>query len=427
MAQIASQNAPSPSLVVPHFIFGGFTWLAAAGLISLFPEAFIGHYFNPKLLAIAHLLALGWITMVIFGALYQLIPVVMEVKLYSERLAAAAFVLLGLAAVLLAVMFWRFQLDALMHVSALLAITAVLLFSINVMATARRSTKKTVEQDFILTAVLWLVFTVAAGATLAFNLRHAFLSTPHLELLKLHAHAGIVGWFIQLIMGVGSRLLPMFMVSHGLDSRKLHLAYYAVNGGLLAGILALGLQWRPGVLAGIAGVVAGLLLFLSFLWEAYRKRVKKQLDIGMKQSALAFVLLLFPLVLVVVLSLPAGFLKNITVPAVIAYGAALLLGFITALIMGQTYKTLPFIVWLKVYRSLVGKGKTPLPRDLYSERAANIQLWAFAAGFSVLLAGILLQRPGLISAGGLLLLLSATFYNFNILKVVFKPYKKFKP
>lgn len=39
--------------------------------------------------------------------------------------------------------------------------------------------------------------------------------------LKLHAHAGIVGWFIQLITGVGSRLLPMFMASYGLDSRNL--------------------------------------------------------------------------------------------------------------------------------------------------------------------------------------------------------------
>ncbi len=418
MAQIASQNAPSPSVVIPHFIFGGFTWLAAAALIALFPEAFIGHYFNPKLLALTHLLALGWITMAIFGALYQLIPVVMEVKLYSERLAGAAFILLGLGAVLLAAAFWRFQLDWLMHLAAGLVVAAVVSFAVNVMATARRSAKRTIERDFILTAALWLLFTVAAGVLLAFNLVHAFLRTPHLELLKLHAHAGIVGWFLQLIMGVGSRLLPMFMVSHRLDSRKLYWAYYAVNGGLLAGILGLGLPWSPGVPAGVAAVGAGVLLFLSFLWEAYRKRVKKQLDIGMRHSALAFILLLLPLALIVPLSLPAGRPDNITAPLAVAYGAALLLGFITSLIMGQTYKTLLFIVWLKAYRGRIGMGKTPLPKDLYAERAANVQLWLFAAGFSVLMGGTLLQQPVAISAAGLLLFLSTLFYNFNLLKIV---------
>lgn len=405
-------------MVISHFIFGGFTWLVAAGLIIFFPEAFIGHYFNPKLLALTHLLALGWITMVIFGALYQLIPVIMEVKLYSERMALAAFVLLGLGGVLLAAAFWQFHLGLLMYISAALIVAAVVLFSVNVLFTSRRSAKKTIERDFILTATLWLLFTVAAGITLAFNLTHAFLSTPHIELLKLHAHAGIVGWFIQLIMGVGSRLLPMFMVAHGLNFRKLHWAYYALNGGLLTGILALGIQWTPGVLIGTVGVAFGIVLFLAFLWEAYHKRAKKQLDIGMRQSALAFLILLFPLLLAFLFFLPAGFLEVAAAPAGIAYGSALILGFITSLIMGQTYKTLPFIVWLKVYRGRVGRGKTPLPKDLYSERVANIQLWLFSAGFLALAVGVLLQAASLVSAAGLLLFLSAALYDFNLLKIV---------
>ena len=50
------------------------------------------------------------------------------------------------------------------------------------------------------------------------------------------------------------------------------------------------------------------------------------------------------------------------------YGMSILLGFITSLILGQAYKTLPFIIWLQRYQKLVGKVKTPLPKDLYSEK-----------------------------------------------------------
>jgi len=83
MNQIASQNAPSPKVVLPHYIFGGLVLLVVTMLIIYHPDAFVQHFFNPELLAITHLLVLGWITMVIFGALYQLLPVIMEVKLYS--------------------------------------------------------------------------------------------------------------------------------------------------------------------------------------------------------------------------------------------------------------------------------------------------------------------------------------------------------
>jgi len=100
------------------------------------------------------------------------------------------------------------------------------------------------------------------------------------------------------------------------------------------------------------------------------------------------------------------------------------LGFITSLILGQTYKTLPFIIWLKVYRNRVGKGKIPLPKELYSEKIATIQLWSFSAGFIVLLAGIFLQNISLVRIGGIILVLTVLLYNYNSLKIILhKPIK----
>lgn len=417
--QLASQNAPSPDIVIPHFVLGGLTWLCATLLITFSPEAFTQHYFNPKLLSITHLLVLGWITMVIFGALYQLIPVIMEVKLFSQKLAISSLAFLATGTILLSTAFWQFKLGLLTHIAATFIIIAVILFGINVFSTAHQSHKESIERDFILTSIIWLFFTVAAGFTLALNLTDPFLSPPHIELLKLHAHAGIAGWFLQLILGVSSRLLPMFMVSHHLTMQKLKLAYYLINAGLITGIISLYLQERTITIVSVLILISGIISFLSFLTEAYKKRIKKILDIGMKQSLMSFLILLVPLILVIVLFFDFLLPDEITVPLSIAYGSALLLGFITSLIMGQTYKTLPFIVWLKVYRQKVGKGKIPLPKDLYSEKALNVQLWLFASGFIVLFGGILTGKDIAISIAGAILFCSVLLYNFNIFKIIF--------
>jgi cbb3-type cytochrome oxidase subunit 1 len=50
------------------------------------------HYFNPKTLAITHLMALGWGTMIILGASHQLLPVLIEGKLDSYLLALLSFI-----------------------------------------------------------------------------------------------------------------------------------------------------------------------------------------------------------------------------------------------------------------------------------------------------------------------------------------------
>ena len=425
MNQIASQNAPSPKVVVPHFIFGALTWLVVTLLIVFHPVVFTQHFFNAELLAITHLLTLGWITMVIFGALYQLLPVILEVKLYSETPAKISFVLLGSGTLLLAFAFWQFSFGTLMFIAGVLIVTSVGLFAANVLLTAHSSDKKVIERTFIISSVLWLLFTVLAGLALAVNLRHPFLKVSHVELLKLHAHAGIVGWFIQLIIGVSSKLLPMFMVAHNVNTKKLNFTFYAINIGLPIGIVSLFLQFKIGVVFSVALVVVGIASYLSFLVEAYKKRVKKQLDIGMKQSVLSFAILVIPVFLIFTLLLNFNFLKTLTIPLSVAYGSAIIIGFITSLVMGQTYKTLPFIVWLKVYRGKVGKVVLPLPKDLYSEKVATMQVWLFAIGFGLLLIGISATSTTLVIISGIFLLLSVTLYNFNILKIVLhKPKNK---
>lgn len=418
MDAVTGKNAPGASLVLVHFFAGGICLLAAVLLLTLFPEMLSGHYFSPKLLAVTHLLVLGWITMIIFGALYQLVPVIFEVKLFSERLGYAAFGFLLSGAVLLGYSFWNFELGLLINVAGSAVVSAVILFAILICATAIRSAKRGIERDFIMTALIWLLFTVVAGLLLAINLAHPFLEVSHVQLLKLHAHAGMIGWIFQLIMGVGSKLLPMFMISGNLSKGKLNWAYYFLNGGLISGIVCLYIGWSTGVMLSAIVAFIGVIFFLAFIALAYRNRIRKKLDVMMKQSLLSFITLIVPVVVLVTLFYNNPMEDHGTPTLSVGYGVAIILGFITQLIMGQTLKTLPFIVWLSVYRSRVGKEKTPLPKDLYSERLAILQTWVYASGFAILMFGTIIANDFIIRIGALTLILAVWIYNFNVLKVI---------
>ncbi len=418
MQHLAGQNAPSPFVVVPHFAIGAAFWLVVSLLIVLFPDSLSQHFFNPKLLAMTHLLVLGFITMVIFGALYQLIPVIMEEKLHSEKLAISSLFTLTSGTIFLAYSFWNSSFNNLLFFSAFLLLLSVILFAVNVFKTGLKSVKKNTEKKFIVTSLLWLLFTVLIGVLMTLNLVFPFLKISHLEVLKLHAHVGIIGWILQLIIGVGSKLLPMFMVSHNLNEKKLKIAYYLINIGLIVGTISVFLEIGFFVNLSVIVVIIGVLSFLSFIYEAFSKRIKKKLDIGMKQTLIAFLTFVISLFLVLLIISKISIFESISIQLNISYIVFLLVGFISSLIMGQTYKTLPFIIWLKVYRNKLGKGKIPLPIELYSRNIATAQLLMFILGFFILMIGIVITENGCIRLGASFLLLSILLYNYNIYKII---------
>jgi len=80
-------RVPSPLLPLAYLVSAAAAFLVGAlGIGWLAPEL-AGHYYHPRLLALTHTVTLGWITLAIMGASYQLIPIVLEQPIWSERLA----------------------------------------------------------------------------------------------------------------------------------------------------------------------------------------------------------------------------------------------------------------------------------------------------------------------------------------------------
>ena len=419
MSVINSSNAPDVSVVKPHFIFGAISLLILSVMIVLADFNLLEAYFNAKILAITHMAVLGWASMIVFGALYQLIPVVFETSLYSEKLAKFTFWMLGFSVLFLTYSFWVGAFSTLLIYASLLTFSALLLFVINVILSYRNSKKKNISSKFVITAIFWLAATELVGTLIAFNFKYNFLTEIHLHYLKIHATIGLIGWFLLLIIGVGSTLIPMFLVSHQLNENKLKKSYILINVGLLA----LFLNWIIINYTFISPlfwlfIAMGVLFFLSFIYDAYNKRIRKKLDIGMKHTMISMLSVFLPIIISLIVMMGFGMEETMLLRVTTLYGFTIIFGFITTLILGQTFKTLPFVIWLEKYKGLVGKTKTPLPRELYSENIAKGQFYLYLLFIVCMILGLILNSILMIRVGGYTLLVVALLYNINVFKIV---------
>lgn len=414
------QNPGLFRIVVTHYMVAAFCFLILSIMMLFSVKAFAGHYFHPQILAITHMAALGWGTMIILGASYQLIPVVLETDLYSERLAWISFALFLPGLIALIYSFWVFVPGIHMQCGAILLLLAVSLFTVNVYLTAKKKKQETIQEDFIFSACICLCLTVALGAALVFNFTMPIFPQDHLHFLKLHAHLGLIGWFLLMLIGVSSKLVPMFLVSSYQNTKLLTFSYYLIVGALLYFLVdsyIFGLSFRTYLIFTIGA--AGIACYLLFILKCLRSRIRKHIDLPMLNSFLSFILLK-----IATLTVPFIIyfhLKNnpLTIRFSMIYGEFMLMGWITALILGQTFKTLPFIVWVKHYEHLTGKFQTPMPADLFADNLLKAQTVSYLVFCLTFMPGCYFVFLPLIYIGIAALIVTATLYLSNIFVVLF--------
>lgn len=405
-------------VVLPFYVYAALSFLAATVLLLFSTNAFTQHYFHPNTLAITHTMALGWGTMIILGASHQLVPVLVEAKLYSNSLAYVSFVLAAIGIPLLVYSFFQFQFNWPAQMGAILINAAVISFLVNMAVSILQSKSENVHAVFVFTAAAWLLVTTLIGLLLVCNFTRSILPNDSLHYLSLHAHIGIVGWFLLLVIGVGSRLIPMFLISKYNNTKRLWTIYYLMNAALISFIVFF-LCSLPAwlYLLPVAAVLLALMLFAQFCYKAYQQRIRKLVDEQMKISLLSVAMMLLPIVFLIVLMVLL-LLSSATTKLVLAYGFSIFFGWLTAIILGMTFKTLPFIVWNKVYHNKAGLGKTPSPKDLFSTKVFNSMGIAYLFGFVFFAAGILLANTIVLQAATILLLIAAVLYNWNIIAML---------
>ena len=406
-------------VVLPFYGYAAIAFFVGTLLLLLSASDITNHYSHPHTLAITHVMALGWGTMMILGASHQLVPVLIEGRLYSHKLAYTSFILSGLGIPLLAYGLYVSDFGWPAKWGGRLVILAIITYLINLAVSMKKSKHENVHAIFVFTAALWLLATVTAGLVLVYNFTYPLLPKGSLSYLPLHAHTGVVGWFLLLVMGVGSRLIPMFLISKYNNTRQLWSIYGLLNGGLLAFVFIFFYAGSKSLLGiPLLAVSAAIVLFGNFCYRSYRQRIRKKVDEQMQVSLLSVLMMLLPVIFLVLIIILLVISPKENISLVTTYGFIIFFGWITAIILGMTFKTLPFIVWNKVYHHLAGKGKTPNPKDLFSNTVFKWMSIVYILGIVLFTAGILLHITIILQFAAALLLLTSLLYNWNVIKLL---------
>lgn len=404
-------------VITPFYIYAALSFLAATLLLFFSSASFTKHYFHPDILTITHVMALGWGTMMVMGAGHQLVPVLIEGKLHSTTLAMGSFFTAAVGIPLLALGFYHFTFGWMAQAGGWLVLISILCFLVNIAISMSKGTRDNVHAVFVMTGIFWLFLTAIVGLLLVYNFNISLLSMSSLHYLPLHAHMGIVGWFLLVIMGVGSRLIPMFMISKYDNTKTLWWIYGLINGGLL--LFFTSFLFLPSIytdLISLAAVLAAIILFISFCRKAYKARIRKKLEPQIKISLASGWMMLIPILIIAIIL--AIVWSATPVKLVMVYGFVIFFGWITAMILGMAFKTLPFILWNKKFHAKAGTGKTPNPRELFSKPIFVWMTGFYGAGFILFIAGILISYVLLLKFGAALLILTAILYNINIFRML---------
>ncbi len=396
---LVTSNAPPLVLPGEHFA-AAFTFFAvgALSLTIIAPELAAGTFVATRVAAVVHLFTLGFISTSIFGALYQFLPVAVGMPIRSQRLAHVTFVVLMLGIVAFVVGLAA-EIPRLVPMGGALVATAFALFAANLVATLRSARERSLTYWALAGAALYLVVTLGFGFALALNVATGFATAHRFDLLVSHIHVAVFGWVMLVMVGVGHRLLPMFLLSsHDATEVPAWIAVGALVVGCALVALPLGGVAR---LAGFGVSAVGVVAFLVQAALFYRHRKKKgDLDPGMR-LALAGLFGVGAALLLAPLAVLRG-LEDVTM--LTTYVFVLVVGGISLFVAGHYFKIVPFLVWYHRFGSKIGKGKLPRVVDLYSSKLATAALAGLALGVATTAAGILAKSVHLTRAGALVLL-----------------------
>ncbi|CAH1208707.1 hypothetical protein PAECIP111893_02873 [Paenibacillus plantiphilus] len=337
-----------------------------------------------------HLFVLGWATMLAMGAVYQLINVILQSKLYSERLGYAHYVCftVGLTGLLYGFLQGEVYYIALF---ATLAMVGILLFAWNMAVTLKRAAQWNAITISAACAVLYLVLTAISGMIMGINFATGFWGAYHEQIFHAHIWLGTIGWFGLLITGFSYKMLPMFYLAHHYPVRLQTISMLLWNAAVLFGTISFlsgggrWPQWSTLLLLALA-----IIIYNIHLLQIIRFRNKRNPGFGIRWSVYGSQTFAAVVIIALLYTLAAP-QQLFQAEFVLIAGWIYLGGWVSFTILGYASKIVPFLWWTHKYGKLVGKPGTPIMSALLNEKQVNIGLAAIAGSSLLLLSGLLWQ------------------------------------
>jgi hypothetical protein len=339
----------------------------------------------PETLVVVHLVAIGWLSLLMAGALLQFVPVLIARPVIGGRFAAPALLLLlvGLGCLLGGFVALSGALDlplVLLPAGGVMLLAGFGLFAAVLAVTLLCARPLPLPARFVATGLAALI----AAALVGFALTAALSSVVESPLLnrlvadgvELHAALGLGGWLSATAVGVSYRLFSMFLLAPEVERSTSRAAWWGAS--VAVGLVAVAVVF---VLSGFFGAAllfaAALLLTLvavvlygADILHIYRGRKRKQAELNIRASFAALGLLALSVLFLNVPALRAG-----DMVAAVVY--LFVFGWLTGLGLAQLYKIVAFLTWLEAYGPVLGRAPVPRVQDLVDERHAFILFFLY--------------------------------------------------
>jgi hypothetical protein len=413
------ERLPPRWLPLLYFGFAHLCLATAFAAVALDPHGAAGFFYHPRMVALVHLVTLGWITSSILGAVYMIGPMALRMPMPARAADRWAFGLFALGVTGMVIHFWIAEPQGMVW-SAGMVTLALLHVALRVLrGLAAAPIQRAVKLHFAL-GFLNLLGAASAGLLLGLDKVLHFLPGYVLTNVAAHAHLAALGWALMIVMGAGYRLLPMLLPAAMPGRSSLWASALLLEAGILglfAGLVARG-AWT-GFFALL--VVAGIAAFLrEVLWMVRNPRPSprelRRPDLGVVHIAQALLCLVLAagLGLLLAFSRPGAW----KVAAVLVYGVLGLVGFLGQMVIGVNARLLPLFSWLTAY---AGDGFRAVPPSPHATPHRALQGWTltlWSAGVPLLAAGLALDRAAWLTTAGWTLFAAVVLDGIGAVRVI---------
>lgn len=348
-----SLNTIPPILIPVRFFLTAplFGILAAILIMYYGPDIWLSRWL-PGSLALTHLLTLGFMMMVMIGALYQFIPVMVgqyipggEVRVFIIHLS----LILGTLSLASGFFFHNKVFYWMAFVFLCLSLS---LFALSLISLIMQKFQGQLIIFIIRILSFVLIMTIGFGLLMLLAYSYPDSGIAYRIYTDTHALWGLVGWVVLLIMAVSSQVIPMFFVTPEFSVRYLKiLSVLMLVTLMMISFSSIYISHFPNLVREILYVLVSieLVFFSTYTLRLIYYRKRKIPDTTIKFFSISLFSLLFVLVVWWAIHIwPNAQLAAYEIESEFVLGLFLIYGLALSAIIGMLQKIVPFLIYLNL-------------------------------------------------------------------------------
>jgi hypothetical protein len=398
MYGLSLDQAPPYRLPFLYYIFGVCYLVCAYILLFIFGSAIDSRYYY-EAIALTHIFTIGFFSHIMFGSLFQMVPVVMGVA-YNHVQIHAKIILFILNTGLLLFIFGFFSSKMmLIHSGALFLNIAFIYFSMISFTTLWKVEDKNATVKTFLVSFLFLFISIIVGMVIVIQHTNGFSS---IRFNEIHIVTIIFGWTFLLISGVSYKVIPMFYVTkeYPLFIKEHYFKFISVLIILFSILVVLDSSFSSMVKVAI-GISSAIFAVATIKLLKERKRPRRDTTINLWYFSMVN---LFVGSVLWILAVVFDF--DIDILLGIIFG----IGFLYGLINGMLYKIIPFLTWFHL--SSQGNFEAEMSQVILV-KYMKLQFYIFVVGYIFLVVSFFFKVVSFIALA--LLFVSSVLLLKNII------------